>query len=74
MQLTQMSTQVYIFTHDSVGVGEDGPTHQPVETVAGLRVMPNMDGAARVPRYRVRPLIYRQLFARLTRRKLREHS
>ena len=26
----------YIFTHDSVGVGEDGPTHQPVETVSGL--------------------------------------
>jgi transketolase len=34
---------VYIFTHDSVGVGEDGPTHQPVETVAGLRVIPNLD-------------------------------
>jgi transketolase len=34
---------VYIFTHDSVGVGEDGPTHQPVETVPGLRVIPNLD-------------------------------
>ncbi len=34
---------VYIFTHDSVGVGEDGPTHQPVETVAGLRAIPNLD-------------------------------
>jgi len=33
----------YVFTHDSVGVGEDGPTHQPVETVAGLRVIPNLD-------------------------------
>ncbi len=33
----------YVFTHDSVGVGEDGPTHQPVETVSGLRVMPNLD-------------------------------
>ncbi len=33
----------YIFTHDSVGVGEDGPTHQPVETVSGLRVIPNLD-------------------------------
>jgi len=33
----------YYFTHDSIGVGEDGPTHQPVETVSGLRVMPNMD-------------------------------
>ena len=41
---TQALPQVYIFTHDSVGVGEDGPTHQPVETVASMRLMPNMDG------------------------------
>lgn len=34
---------MYIFTHDSVGVGEDGPTHQPVETVSGLRLIPNLD-------------------------------
>jgi len=34
---------LYIFTHDSVGVGEDGPTHQPVETCSGLRVIPNLD-------------------------------
>lgn len=34
---------VYIYTHDSIGVGEDGPTHQPVETVSGLRVIPNLD-------------------------------
>lgn len=34
---------VYIFTHDSVGVGEDGPTHQPVETVAALRTIPGLD-------------------------------
>ena len=33
----------YVFTHDSIGVGEDGPTHQPVETVPGLRVIPNLD-------------------------------
>jgi transketolase len=33
----------YIFTHDSVGVGEDGPTHQPVETVSALRLIPNLD-------------------------------
>lgn len=33
----------FIFTHDSVGVGEDGPTHQPVETVSGLRVIPGVD-------------------------------
>ncbi len=34
---------IYIFTHDSIGVGEDGPTHQPVEHLAALRVIPNMD-------------------------------
>ena len=34
---------IYVYTHDSVGVGEDGPTHQPVETVSGLRVIPNLD-------------------------------
>ena len=33
----------YIFTHDSIGVGEDGPTHQPVETISSVRVMPNID-------------------------------
>ena len=33
---------IYIFTHDSIGVGEDGPTHQPVEQLASLRAMPNM--------------------------------
>jgi len=33
----------YIFTHDSIGVGEDGPTHQPVETVSALRCIPNLD-------------------------------
>ena len=33
---------IYVLTHDSIGVGEDGPTHQPVETVASLRAMPNM--------------------------------
>ena len=33
---------LYVLTHDSVGVGEDGPTHQPVETMASLRAMPNM--------------------------------
>ncbi len=34
---------IYIFTHDSIGVGEDGPTHQPVETVSSVRVMPQID-------------------------------
>jgi transketolase len=34
---------VFVFTHDSIGLGEDGPTHQPVEHVASLRAMPNLD-------------------------------
>ena len=34
---------IYIFTHDSIGVGEDGPTHQPVEHLAALRAMPDLD-------------------------------
>ncbi|MBU4385544.1 MAG: transketolase [Actinobacteria bacterium] len=33
---------IYVFTHDSLGVGEDGPTHQPVEQVASLRAMPGL--------------------------------
>jgi transketolase len=35
-------TMPYILTHDSIGVGEDGPTHQPIEHLAALRAMPNM--------------------------------
>ena len=34
---------IFVFTHDSIGLGEDGPTHQPVEQVATLRLIPNMD-------------------------------
>lgn len=34
---------IYIFTHDSVAVGEDGPTHEPVETVSSVRLMPQID-------------------------------
>ena len=34
---------IYIFTHDSIGVGEDGPTHEPVETVSSVRLIPNID-------------------------------
>jgi transketolase len=33
---------IFVFTHDSIGLGEDGPTHQPVEQLAGLRAMPNL--------------------------------
>ena len=34
---------IYVFTHDSIGLGEDGPTHQPVEQTTTLRFIPNMD-------------------------------
>jgi len=34
---------IYVFTHDSIGLGEDGPTHQPIEHAATLRLMPNME-------------------------------
>jgi transketolase len=34
---------IYVMTHDSIGLGEDGPTHQPVEHLASLRAMPNLD-------------------------------
>ena len=43
---------MYIMTHDSIGVGEDGPTHQPIEQLAALRSMPNM--------YVFRPADYRE--------------
>jgi transketolase len=33
---------IYVFTHDSIGLGEDGPTHQPIEQLAALRAMPNL--------------------------------
>ena len=33
---------IYVFTHDSIGLGEDGPTHQPIEQLAGLRSIPNL--------------------------------
>ena len=33
---------IYVMTHDSIGLGEDGPTHQPVEHLASLRAMPNL--------------------------------
>lgn len=41
--LSELDRVSYILTHDSIGVGEDGPTHQPVETVSGLRVIPNLE-------------------------------
>ncbi len=50
---------IYVWTHDSIAIGEDGPTHQPVEQLAGLRAMPNMmvvrpcDAAETVEAWRV---------------------
>ena len=43
MRLSALMRQrvIYVLTHDSIGLGEDGPTHQPVETLASLRAMPN---------------------------------
>ena len=45
MRLSALMGQrvVYVLTHDSIGLGEDGPTHQPVETLAMLRAMPNFN-------------------------------
>lgn len=39
----QHARVIYVMTHDSIGVGEDGPTHQPIEHVASLRLIPNLD-------------------------------
>jgi transketolase len=34
---------IFVYTHDSIGLGEDGPTHQPIEQIASLRIIPHMD-------------------------------
>jgi transketolase len=38
----QQARVIYVMTHDSIGLGEDGPTHQPIEQLAGLRAIPNL--------------------------------
>ena len=43
MAALMKARNVFVFTHDSIGLGEDGPTHQSVEQVASLRLIPNMD-------------------------------
>jgi transketolase len=43
MAALMRTNPIYVFTHDSIGLGEDGPTHQPVEQVATLRLVPNLD-------------------------------
>ena len=42
MAALMKAQNIFVYTHDSIGLGEDGPTHQPVEHVASLRIMPNM--------------------------------
>ncbi len=39
----QETRAIYVMTHDSIGVGEDGPTHQPIEQIMSLRLIPNLD-------------------------------
>ncbi|MGN6500281.1 MAG: transketolase [Tsuneonella sp.] len=39
----QQTRAIYVFTHDSIGLGEDGPTHQPIEQLMSLRLIPNLD-------------------------------
>ncbi|MCP2041338.1 transketolase [Neisseria sp. HSC-16F19] len=43
MAALMKTNPIFVFTHDSIGLGEDGPTHQPVEQTATLRLIPNMD-------------------------------
>ncbi|WP_457424399.1 transketolase [Roseateles sp. P5_E7] len=43
MAALMRTNPIYVFTHDSIGLGEDGPTHQPVEQIATLRLVPNLD-------------------------------
>ncbi len=54
---------IYVFTHDSLALGEDGPTHQPVEHLASLRAMPNMMVAAAERRHRDRGSVARGIGA-----------
>ncbi|MCE4553075.1 transketolase [Roseateles cellulosilyticus] len=43
MAALMRTNPIYVFTHDSIGLGEDGPTHQPIEQTATLRLVPNLD-------------------------------
>ena len=45
---------IYVFTHDSIGLGQDGPTHQPVEQLVALRAIPGLDHATACRRQRGR--------------------
>ena len=48
---------IYVMTHDSIGLGEDGPTHQPVEHLAALRAIPNLHGVPPCRRGRDRRML-----------------
>ena len=43
MAALMKARSIFVFTHDSIGLGEDGPTHQPIEHASSLRLIPNMD-------------------------------
>ena len=43
MAALMRARNIFVFTHDSIGLGEDGPTHQSIEHVSSLRLIPNMD-------------------------------
>jgi transketolase len=43
MSALQKLSSIYVFTHDSIAVGEDGPTHEPIEQLSGLRSIPNLN-------------------------------
>jgi transketolase len=67
---------IYVFTHDSIGLGEDGPTHQPIEMLAALRAIPNLavirpaDAAETVEAWRVAIRITGPVVLSLTRQKV----
>lgn len=42
MQCVMQAGTIFVMTHDSIGLGEDGPTHQPIEHLASFRAMPNI--------------------------------
>ena len=49
---------IYVMTHDSIGLGEDGPTHQPIEHLPSLRIIPQHDGVASVRCHRDRAVAW----------------
>ena len=63
---------IFVTTHDSIGLGEDGPTHQPVEHLASFRVMPNIlmmrpgDGNETAGAYEARPSFSRNAWQLLS--------